>query len=245
MALFGKKKKGESEEELKTAAVEEEKESSTLDLIKETMEEAKEERHSQLMQQASEASEDNAAEQQNNAIPEMPSAEEIKKAQEVLARAQQAQATQIPSGTKVGINAPINMENLKAVVRKFQENRNQENLKLIMDCLQKPGTLVCVPAQIITSKENQEKMRKGGEVKLEGPVHINPVLLTDNQGKKVFPIFSGEDEIPEDLRKKTPKVNMPLKQCLAIMKGIKDVDTFALNPYTANIRIGVEIKKQG
>lgn len=244
MALFGKKKKGESEEELNTAAVEEEKESSTLDLIKETMEEAKEERHSQLMQQASEASADNEAEQQN-AVPEMPSAEEIKKAQEVLARAQQAQATQIPSGAKVGINAPINMENLKAVIKKFQENRNQENLKLIMDCLQKPGTLVCVPAQIITSKENQEKMRKGGEVKLEGPVHINPVLLTDNQGKKVFPIFSGEDEIPEDLRKKTPKVNMPLKQCLAIMKGIKDVDTFALNPYTANIRIGVEIKKQG
>lgn len=244
MALFGKKKKGESEEELNTAAVEEEKESSTLDLIKETMEEAKEERHSQLMQQASEASADNAAEQQS-AVPEMPSAEEIKKAQEVLARAQQAQATQIPSGAKVGINAPINMENLKAVIKKFQENRNQENLKLIMDCLQKPGTLVCVPAQIITSKENQEKMRKGGEVKLEGPVHINPVLLTDNQGKKVFPIFSGEDEIPEDLRKKTPKVNMPLKQCLAIMKGIKDVDTFALNPYTANIRIGVEIKKQG
>lgn len=244
MALFGKKKKGESEEELNTAAVEEEKESSTLDLIKETMEEAKEERHSQLMQQASEVSADNEAEQQN-AVPEMPSAEEIKKAQEVLARVQQAQATQIPSGAKVGINAPINMENLKAVIKKFQENRNQENLKLIMDCLQKPGTLVCVPAQIITSKENQEKMRKGGEVKLEGPVHINPVLLTDNQGKKVFPIFSGEDEIPEDLRKKTPKVNMPLKQCLAIMKGIKDVDTFALNPYTANIRIGVEIKKQG
>ncbi len=87
-------------------------------------------------------------------------------------------------------------------------------------------------------------MKQGGQVKLEGPIHINPVLLTDNTVKKVFPIFSGEDEIPEDLRKKTPKVNMPLGQCLNIMKGMKDVDTFALNPYSANIRIGVNIEQK-
>lgn len=238
MALFGKKKKNEASEETKAQAPAEEKNESesTLDLIKETMEEAKEERHAQQMQTPppQPAAEDS----------DMPTPEEIKKAQEILARAQQANAAQIPSGTKVGINAPINTANLKAVINKFVQDKSQENLKLVMDCLQKPQTLVCVPAQIITSKENQEKMKQGGEVKLEGPVKINPVLLTDNTGKKVFPIFSGEDTIPEDLRKKTPKVNMPLGHCLNIMKGIKDVDTFALDPYTANIRIGVDIKKK-
>ncbi|HIU58098.1 MAG TPA: SseB family protein [Candidatus Ornithomonoglobus merdipullorum] len=242
MALFGKKKKGEAEETVDEVKAESSAESSTLDLIKETMEEAREERHAQLQQEAAEAA--GTAEQQSAPAQGMPTAEEIRQAQEVLARAQQAQGSQIPSGAKVGINAPINMENLKAVIRKFQQDKSQENLKLVMECLQKPQTLVCVPAQIITSKENQEKMKQGGQVKLEGPIHINPVLLTDNTGKKVFPIFSGEDEIPEDLRKKTPKVNMPLGQCLNIMKGMKDVDTFALNPYSANIRIGVNIEQK-
>ena len=242
MALFGKKKKGEAEETVDEVKAESSAESSTLDLIKETMEEAREERHAQLQQEAAEAA--GTAEQQSAPAQGMPTAEEIRQAQEVLARAQQAQGSQIPSGAKVGINAPINMVNLKAVIRKFQQDKSQENLKLVMECLQKPQTLVCVPAQIITSKENQEKMKQGGQVKLEGPIHINPVLLTDNTGKKVFPIFSGEDEIPEDLRKKTPKVNMPLGQCLNIMKGMKDVDTFALNPYSANIRIGVNIEQK-
>ncbi len=247
MALFGKKKKNEAAEEKKQETTQETaaSETSTLDLIKETMEEAKEERHAQLLQETEAAQ---AAAQQNTQPQGAPSAEEIRKAQEVLARAQQAQASQIPGGAKVGVNAPVNTENLKAVINKFQQAKTQENLKLVMDCLQKPQTLVCVPAGIVTSKENQEKLRKGGEnggqVKLEGPVHINPVLLTDNTGKKVFPIFSSEDEIPEDLRKKTPKVNMPLGQCLNIMKGIPDVDTFALNPYTANIRIGVNIEQK-
>ena len=80
-------------------------------------------------------------------------------------------------------------------------------------------------------------------MKLEGPVKINPVILTDNTGKKVFPVFSGEDMIPDDLKAKTPKVNMPFGQCLNIMRGMKDVDTVVLDPYTSNIRIGVNVNQ--
>lgn len=228
MALFGRKNKKTDEPAPKQ---QESKESSTLDMIKEAMEEAKEERHSQMMQEAAEAS---AA---KSAQDDMPTPEEIRQAQELIARAKAADAAKATQ--KAGFNAPINTANLKAVVARFMGDRSQENLKLVMDCLQKPDTLVCVPAQIVTSPENREKMKQGGEVKLDGPVHINPVILTDNNGKKVFPIFSGEDTIPDDIKSKTPKVNMPLGHCLNIMKGIKDVDTFALDPYTANIRIGV------
>ncbi len=229
MALFGKKKKNEEvtpAEEVKTDVKADN--SSTLDLIKEAMEEAKEERKTQT-------AEETASVPKSAYAPSgMPTAEEIRKAQEVLARAQAGNA---------GANAPINTANLKAVVANFVANKSQENIKLVMDCLQKPQTLVCVPAQIITSPENQEKMKQGGEMKLEGPVHINPVILTDNNGKKVFPVFSGEDTIPDDLKKKTPKVNMPFVHCVNIMKNIKDVDTFALDPYTANIRINVNIQE--
>lgn len=225
MAWFGKKKK---DAEPAPAA---KNDNSTLDIIKETMAEAAEERQTRA-QQAPQA-----------AAGEMPTPDEIKRAQEVIARAQAANPSAAPGGTKVGINAPVNTASLKAVINNFIQSKSQENMKKIMDCLQNPNTLVCVPAQIITSKENQEKLKQqGGNVQLEGPVHIQPVILTDNQGKKVFPIFSGEDMIPNELRNKTPKVNMPLGQCLNIMKGMKDVDTLALDPYTANIRIGVNVE---
>lgn len=234
MALFGKKKKDAAEENTAAKEKQTKSENSTLDLIKEAMEEAKEEKHNQLQQQAAQAV------GQTSAGGDMPSADEIRKAQEVLARAQAAQAQ---GNAKVGVNSPINAASLKAVVSQFVQSKTQENLKLVMNCLQNPATMVCVPAQIVTSKENEEKMKQGGEVKLEGPVHINPLLLTDNTGKKVFPVFSSEDAIPDDIKKKSPKVNMPLGQCVNIMKGLKDVDTFALDPYTANIRIGVNAQE--
>ena len=93
MALFGKKKKGEAEETVDEVKAESSAESSTLDLIKETMEEAREERHAQLQQEAAEAA--GTAEQQSAPAQGMPTAEEIRQAQEVLARAQQAQGSQL------------------------------------------------------------------------------------------------------------------------------------------------------
>lgn len=209
MALFGKKDNKES-----TPQKTDKKESSTLDLIKETLKEA----------------------ENQQTEPEMPTEEEIKKAQEILARANHAK-------NATASNAPINTQNLKALIAQFMQNKSQEMIKPIMACLQNPQTMVCVPAQIITSKENEEKMKHGGQVKLEGPVKINPILLTDNQGKKVFPIFSGEDTIPDELKKKSPKVNMPFGHCVNLMKNFNDVDTFVLDPYTANIRIGITLNE--
>ena len=232
MALFGKKKK--DSEEVAANVEEVKSEETTLDLIKEAMEEAKEEKHSQLQQQTAEVAAETAQPQEGG---EMPTEEEIRKAQEILARAQ------AQSAAKVGINSPINGTSLKAVVSQFVQSKTQDNLKLVMNCIQNPATMVCVPAQIVTSKENEEKMKQGGEVKLEGPVHINPVILTDNTGKKVLPVFSSEDAIPDDLKQKSPKVNMPIAHCVNILKGIKDVDTFVLDPYTANIRVAVNAQE--
>lgn len=234
MALFGKKKKADNVQNVDTKAAEEKSES-TLDLIKEVMEEEREARHAAPEPQTA------AAETAPNA-PAMPTADEIRKAQEVLQRAGVMPSGQAPR-SQIGVNAPVNPQNLKALVGKFMADRSQENLKQVLDCLKNPNTMVCVPAQIITSKENEEKMKQGGQVKLDGPVHINPMLLTDNEGKKVFPLFSSEEAIPDDIKSKSPKVNMPMANCLNLLKGIKDVNAFALDPFTANVRINVEIKE--
>ena len=230
MALFGRKKKAAEEPVNQPQNENNESEQSTLDLIKEAMAEAEEERA-------------------NQAVNDMPTEEEIRHAQEVIARAQQAagdtqmQTAPVSNG-KTGVNAPVNTSNLKAVINNFLQNKTQDNIQKIMACLQNPKVLVTVPAQIITSKENQEKLKQGGNVKLEGPVHINPMILTDNKGQKVFPMFSGEDMVPQELVKKMPKVNMPFGQCLNIMRNMKDINTVVLDPYTANIRIGINIEEK-
>lgn len=242
---FGKKKKNENVQAAEAQSAEEKSES-TLDMIKEVMEEEKEARY---------ASPEPAEEAEKITVPnadasatmpadnkgDMPTLDEIKKAQEVLKRAgiMPGQVTR----HQIGVNAPVNPQNIKAVVGKFMADRSQENLQQVLECLKNPRTMVCVPAQIITSKENEEKMKQGGQVKLEGPVHINPLLLTDNEGKKVFPLFSSEEAIPDDIKSKSPKVNMPMANCLNLLKNIKDVNTFALDPFTANVRINVEINE--
>lgn len=204
MALFRKKK--EDVEVKKTENTGDD----TLDLIKQTMQEANEAKM--------------------NAANEMPSAEEIKQAQEVLARAQMSQA---PSGS-----------NLKTLVAEFMQDRAQDKLNRVLECLKTQGTMVCVPAQIKTDKVDEEKIKQGGQVKLDGPVQISPVILTDNNGVKVLPIFTDESAIPDELKNRSPKVNMPFANCISLMKNIPELDTIALDPYTANIRIAVSIEKK-
>lgn len=184
MSIFGKNKKN-SEDTTDTPKTE----NSTLDLIKETMNEVEEEK--------------------KNATAQPP--------------------------------LPQQSLELKNAIATFSQNKTQENLSAVMQCLQNPKTLVTIGAQIVTSKEDEEKLKQGGQVKLEKPIQINPMLLTDNTGKTVFPVFSGNDTMPEDMKKKTQKVNLPFANCVGMLRNLKNVDTFVLDPYTANIRFTVNI----
>lgn len=137
--------------------------------------------------------------------------------------------------------APQPSFELKSAIMAFSADKSQEKLSAILKCLQNPQTLVTIGAQIVTSEEDAEKLKQGSEVKLEKPIQINPLLLTDNTGKTVFPVFSGNDTMPDDMKKKTQKVNLPFANCVGMMKNMKNVDTFVLDPYTANVRFTVNI----
>lgn len=185
MAIFGKKK-----ESSKTNTEDKKDTNPTLDLIRETMDEVKDERA---------------------------------KSEEKI----------------VDINDPA--AQLRAVAAMFAANRTQENLNEILKCLQNPKTLVTIGAQVITGKEDEEKMKNGNSVKLEQPIKINPMLLTDSNSQTVFPIFSGADAMPDDMREKTTKVNLPFSNCIQILQGLKNIDTFVLDPYTSNVRFSVNM----
>lgn len=134
-------------------------------------------------------------------------------------------------------------DELKALIEVFLKNRNQQNIQNILKCLQLPKTFVSIPAKVVTSDEDREKLKQAGNHKLENPVKITPILLTDNTGKKVFPVFSDEKQIPKNLLADAQKVNVPFMSCVGMLKDAKDVGTVVLDPYTANIRIDIEMNK--
>lgn len=184
MSIFGKKKNN-SEDKTDT----QKKENSTLDLIKETMNEVKEENKDK-------------------------------------------------SATESSVN--ISLE-LRMAITAYLKDKSEENLNKILNCLQNPKTMVTIGAQLIPDVgdgANQDKDKPN----LDNPVGINPMLLADSSGKKVFPVFSGWDAIPENLQKETTKVNIAFANCVDIYKTLKDVDAFVLDPYNANIRLNVNIK---
>lgn len=128
---------------------------------------------------------------------------------------------------------------LKTAVAKFVSDRTRENLNAVLAHLQKNDTLVTIGAQVITGAEDEDKLKTDGRVKLEQPLKINPMLLTDGKGETVFPIFTGSDAMPTDMRDKNTKVNLPFANCVEMIGAIKNVETFVIDPYTANIRFTV------
>lgn len=184
MSIFGKKKNN-SEDKTDTQKTE----NSTLDLIKETMNEVKKENKEK-------------------------------------------------SATEVPVN--ISLE-LRIAITAYLKEKSEENLNKILNCLQNPQTMVTIGAQLIPDQEEGEKEDNSEKPNLDKPVGINPMLLADASGKKVFPVFSGWDAIPENLQKETTKVNIAFANCVDMIKNINDVKDFVLDPYTANIRFSVNI----
>ena len=184
MSIFGKKNNSED----KTYT--QKNENSTLDLIKETMNEVKEENKEK-------------------------------------------------SATETPVN--ISLE-LRIAITAYLKEKSEENLNKILNCLQNPKTMVTIGAQLIPDQEDTGKQDNGEKPNLDKPVGINPMLLADSSGKKVFPIFSGWDAIPQNLQKET-KVNISFANCVDMIKNINDVSDFVLDPYTANIRFTVNANK--
>lgn len=134
-------------------------------------------------------------------------------------------------------------DDLKSAIGAFVADKSKEKLDSVMNFLKKPETMVCVPARIATSKESEEILKRGGKVKLEGTVNINPLILTDNNGVKVLPIFADERSIPDEIKKKTPVLNIPFGNCINLVKGIEEVGTIVVEPYTANIRLTINAEQ--
>lgn len=117
---------------------------------------------------------------------------------------------------------------LRRALVNFLGERNEENLFAFFDLL-RASTLLS-PAQIEgLPQEVQEKLRQGGEVKLQGQLRIKSSCLKI-QDKKYLPLFTCRSEL-----EKGPKCNcisVPLRHFLQPLQSDPEIDALIVDPFS-------------
>lgn len=106
----------------------------------------------------------------------------------------------------------LNLKNL------FLEERNKDNLNIVLACLQDSD--VIVPMVEKPSAETNET------------VTMNVDLVTSSEGKLYFPMFTTESQIPEDYRSRFTMVVLPAVECIRTALKSEQLEGIILDPFT-------------
>lgn len=124
----------------------------------------------------------------------------------------------------------------KANVKKFVENKTQENLLAVLKML--PGRKFLLPS---ASNMEDPFEKVGNELKLKEGAVINPALLTAKDEKVFLPIFTDENEMTQ----KSPSgviLKFNFEQCVSIVYNEQNpVWAVVINPFTDNMIIGNDL----
>lgn len=138
-------------------------------------------------------------------------------------------------------SAPVDLSNeiFEMNVRKFQKEKNQENLLAVLRML--PGRKFIVPS---ISNMDESIERDGDKIKLKEGVVLNPALLTAKDGKVFIPLFTKEKEM---VQKSPSGINLRMKfeQCVSMVFNDKNpIWAVVINPFTDNMIIGEDLLRQ-
>lgn len=118
----------------------------------------------------------------------------------------------------------LSNEAVEAAIKEYAGNQTKENLTKVVNLLR--PSLLLVPAMV-----NEEKKAV-------------PLFLRNNEGIAFLAVFTGKEQVPDDMRKQTVMV-MPFPMC----NGIVANDNFTLkgmvlNPYTDNLILKTDLIKR-
>lgn len=107
------------------------------------------------------------------------------------------------------------------------------------------NTSVVVPVRVNLSKHDKKKLdgaEKGERVSNDDPVHMIPDILKNPDGKKYFPVFSCEKQMPDDYRKDFSNAVIPFMECVASFEESKDnLDGIVLDAFTVPVILNRDI----
>lgn len=106
------------------------------------------------------------------------------------------------------------MNQLYELKKKFLEERTEESLQEVLDCMH--DAVVIVPE--VKSPVKGKKLR--------------PDLFKNQQDDVFFPIFSSVDELPENYKELVETVEYPAVKCIEMAKATEGVKCLVLDPFS-------------
>lgn len=129
-----------------------------------------------------------------------------------------------------------NGELLSALILRFLNNRNKENMFTVLSCLRDSN--VWLPATVTADGENLE-VGEASENPIMFPakqkIVIKPQVYKAKDEKLYVPIYSRRENVKSENLKGASLVNIPFEKCIEVLGGIEGCERFVLDPHIYNV----------
>lgn len=111
----------------------------------------------------------------------------------------------------------------------YLKTHSNENLFALLNALR--NSIVLVPCVAAVTSEDEKRLIRGEEL-TEDAVHLRPEFVTAPNGKRWFPIFSQERQIPDSAAKRYTIIRMEVPQCIELAYSAKSLEGLVLDAFT-------------
>ncbi len=129
-----------------------------------------------------------------------------------------------------------NGELLSALILRFLNNRNKENMFTVLSCLRDSN--VWLPATV-TMDEKDLEVGGEGDNPVMFPVKqkmiVKPQIYKAKDDKLYVPIYSRKENVKSENLKGASLVNLPYEKCIDLLAEIEGCDRFVLDPHLYNV----------
>lgn len=134
---------------------------------------------------------------------------------------------------------------LYTLKRMFLDEGTDETINALLGCLR--DSVVKVPGKAVMSEADKKtfiegiKKGVGATFTNESEIIFEPDILTDEDGNRAFPMFSCEDQIPEDYKQVVTMRDMYVIRCIQLAKADESLSGLVLDPFTEPVTIPFDI----
>lgn len=130
-------------------------------------------------------------------------------------------------------------EVLSALVLRFLNNRNKENMLSLLSCLR--DSSVWIPARIKTADGTDPQIPKLADSTAIFPAKqsliIKPQIYKASDGTLYMPIYSRRENMKKEYIQDFAAVNVPYFKCLQMLDGMQNCNRLVLDPHLYNVPI--------
>lgn len=148
------------------------------------------------------------------------------------------------SKTKITADMLKSGEVLSALILRFLNNRNKENMLALLSCLRDSN--IWMPARVSNAGRGLEVDTSHGSPIMAPAKHklvVKPQIYKAKDGNMYLPIYSRRENIKKENVKDFSVVNIPYEQCLEMLDGIPNCSRIVVDPHLYNVALDEDLIK--